>query len=253
MLQVGSHIYFANTVKQQCTQHDAKHVFFEVSWRVVNTKARMKRVHRFLQFYVWELLACGVCELRDQWIGSDSTGFSPELSDFAGLKLLGHVLENHQGTSPEQLLASCAACESHANPIGPMILTHVNLISGGINGAVQAARMTLGGDRAAGMVYFAVYGFAFLGAAGQCLGVNLSRTCDAGTILQLRNQCTIEMFKSKSGAGRRDSDQTCRKRFTFSPFHVRQCFLHFDLGAVHAGGHWRPSWFAWKVESFAFI
>lgn len=51
MLQVGSHIYFANTVKQ-CTQHNAKHVLFEVSSRVVNTKAGMKRVHRFLQFYV---------------------------------------------------------------------------------------------------------------------------------------------------------------------------------------------------------
>ncbi|CAL1159565.1 unnamed protein product [Cladocopium goreaui] len=39
----------------------------------------------------------------------------------------------------------------------------------------EAARMTLGGDRAAGMVYFAVYGFAFLGNAsyililGQCM------------------------------------------------------------------------------------
>ena len=60
---------------------------------------------------------------------------------------------------------------------------------------VQAARMTLGGDRAAGMVYFAVYGFAFLGAAGQYIGVNLclarlcvlafsTWTCDAGTMLQ---------------------------------------------------------------------
>lgn len=73
-------------------------------------------------------------------------------------------LENHQGTSPEQLLASCAACESHANPIGP-----------------QAARMTLGGDRAAGMVYFAVYGFAFLGAAGQCLGASLAQLWDRAT------------------------------------------------------------------------
>lgn len=144
-------------------------------------------------------------------------------------------------------------CESQLESHWPNDFDPCQLDStGGING-VQAARMTLGGDRAAGMVYFAVYGFAFLGAAGQCLGVNLSRTCDAGTILQLRSQCSIEMFKSKSGAGRRDSDQKCRKRFTFSPFHVRQCFLHFDLGAVHAGGHWRPSWFAWKVESFAFI
>ena len=45
------------------------------------------------------------------------------------------------------------------------------------------------------------------------------------------------------GTGRRDSDQKCGKRFTFSPFHARQCFLHFDLGAVHAGG----SHVEWKV------
>ena len=118
-------------------------------------------------------------------------------------------------TCPEHLLAiSCAAwnvyptpivrirydrserygpaCESNANPIGPQIL----VLWGPLN--VQAARMTLGGDRAAGMVYFAVYGFAFLGTAGALHSFvfyifNLGRCW----YFRLRCQCSMEIGREK--------------------------------------------------------
>ena len=35
----------------------------------------------------------------------------------------------------------------------------------------QAARLTLGGDKAASATYFAVYGFGFLGSAMSCIGM----------------------------------------------------------------------------------
>ena len=100
--------------------------------------------------------------------------------------------------------------------------------------STEAARMTLGGDRAAGIVYAAVYGFAFLGTSGSWFQSKASQNPPMRSIMRKHQEVSVtNQFK------------TIRWMFLFSmkpillepvkPSHARQWLVHLDFGPMHAG------------------